>query len=716
MIIKSIDINAFGVIKDYHLQFTKGINLIYGENEAGKSTIQNFIKVWLYGFSNYRGKNLMYNERLKYLPLSGEKIKGILTFEIDEREYMIIRSFGKSKKDDEIKVIDSLSGENLSNIYGDEPGKKILGVTRSTFIKTLFIGQLAVEVKGDKDDKIIDKIVNFTGSNQDEPNVQKSFEKINQYIKSITNIRRNGTLDIAREKRGSLELEKIEYYKIHETNLEQEENLIKLKKKKSLLKTNSDNILKYKQYLKVEELKNKYNRFKDIDLEFHKYKDTINQLQKEINNLNYKKENLKKDIANLTIIESLDSNIKETFIIYEGKLNEIKNIYSDIQVLNSKKKYLVLFILLINLLMIISFKSKIIIIALDICIPIYYIYDKFLNKESPKYKFYKTSQEITGLEKNLDNIKENIGAKDYSDLFKKLNLFYKYKDYIQNIEEDITKKNEEIALLKLKLQTIKNTENIDEKIYLERKINEIKLEDNTLSDEKSLKSFNESINLKDNFYNLTFLEKEERIESEINNNTTEIINCEKEIINLENSIKSSFYGKRPLAELEEDITNVDAIIDDLKKKLKAGELAQDMMKKAYVEIRDDFNPQLNNKLLKKYNTICNKNYDNILISDEYEINLLKDTSILDYRLLSNGSKDQLFLSLRLSFIEIIFKKNNVPLFLDDAFVQYDDKKLKNTLTFLLKEEFEQQFIFTCQNREKKILEEVKSQFNYIELP
>ena len=74
----------------------------------------------------------------------------------------------------------------------------------------MFIGQLAVEIKRDNDEKIFDKIINFTASNDDEVTVQKSFEKINQYIKSITNIRKNGSLDVAREKRVLLEIEKID--------------------------------------------------------------------------------------------------------------------------------------------------------------------------------------------------------------------------------------------------------------------------------------------------------------------------------------------------------------------------------------------------------------------------------------------------------------------------------------------------------------------------
>ena len=713
MIIKSIHINAFGGIKNYHLKFIKGMNLIYGENEAGKSTIQNFVKIWLYGFSNYHGKNIIYNERLKYTPLNGEKINGALTFEIDKREYTIIRSFGKTKKDDEIKVIDSLTGEDLSDIYGDEPGEKILAVNRSTFIKTLFIGQLAVEIKRDNDEKIFDKIINFTASNDDEVTVQKSFEKINQYIKSITNIRKNGSLDVAREKRGLLEIEKIEYYKTHENNMTKEEKLLLLKKHQSVLNKKASNLLMYKKYLQIEELKNKYSIFKNKEIQFYSYKDKINKLQKEINNLEYKKQQLQKNIDNSIIIENMDDNLKNIFVTYEHKLNELKNIYADTQVLNYRKKYIGIFLLLLNVLIIINFKYKIIIISLDFCIALAYIYNKFFNEKSLNYKFYRLSKEIKTIENNLDNMQQLFGAEDYEDLFKKINLYYKNKNYKKIIEEKINEKKEESKLLQVKLQLVDNIESSEEKMYLENKINEIKSSHSDLLDEKIINNFNKTINMNHNFNKLTIFEKKEKIEKEIDNNNQELLNCEKEIITLENNIKSYFYGKRSLAEIEEDIINIDYQIDDYKKKLKAGELAKEIMKKSYLEIRDDFGPQLNEKLLRKYNAICNKEYNNILISDEYEMNLIKDSSLLDYKLLSNGARDQLFLALRLSFIEMIFNKKDITLFLDDAFIQYDDNKLKNTLNLLLKEGYGQQIIFTCQHREKKVLENLTVTFNYI---
>ena len=64
MIIKRVNIIAFGGLKDKVISFDNGINVIYGENEAGKSTIQAFIKIWLYGMSSYKGKDYKQNERL----------------------------------------------------------------------------------------------------------------------------------------------------------------------------------------------------------------------------------------------------------------------------------------------------------------------------------------------------------------------------------------------------------------------------------------------------------------------------------------------------------------------------------------------------------------------------------------------------------------------------------------------------------------------------
>lgn len=81
MIIRKANIVAFAGITNKIIEFSNGINIIYGGNEAGKSTIQNFIKIWLFGMNSKRSKYIKNNDRLRFTPISGEKIKGQLYVE-----------------------------------------------------------------------------------------------------------------------------------------------------------------------------------------------------------------------------------------------------------------------------------------------------------------------------------------------------------------------------------------------------------------------------------------------------------------------------------------------------------------------------------------------------------------------------------------------------------------------------------------------------------
>jgi uncharacterized protein YhaN len=91
MIIKEARIDSFAGIENKTLSFEKGLNLIYGENETGKSRIETFIKIMLYGMTSKRGKNE--GDRKKYLPFKGGQIKGELVVEYKGRDYLIKRTF-----------------------------------------------------------------------------------------------------------------------------------------------------------------------------------------------------------------------------------------------------------------------------------------------------------------------------------------------------------------------------------------------------------------------------------------------------------------------------------------------------------------------------------------------------------------------------------------------------------------------------------------------
>ncbi|MFT8702988.1 MAG: AAA family ATPase [Oenococcus oeni] len=78
MEIKRIHISGFGKFSDFNLDFKNDLQVIYGQNEAGKSTLRQFITGVLFGFAqNKRQSSNLYE------PRNGSQYGGDLVFEQD---------------------------------------------------------------------------------------------------------------------------------------------------------------------------------------------------------------------------------------------------------------------------------------------------------------------------------------------------------------------------------------------------------------------------------------------------------------------------------------------------------------------------------------------------------------------------------------------------------------------------------------------------------
>ena len=64
---------------------------------------------------------------------------------------------------------------------------------------------------------------------------------------------------------------------------------------------------------------------------------------------------------------------------------------------------------------------------------------------------------------------------------------------------------------------------------------------------------------------------------------------------------------------------------------------------------------------------------------------------------------------------MLFKSKEIPIFLDDAFVQYDDERRKKALELIINEEFTQIIFFTCQEIEQVILDKYDYKYNLVNL-
>ena len=79
MKIKKLKINGFGKLKDKDIELKEGINIIYGKNEAGKSTLLKFITGMFYGVSkNKNGGNIPEIDKVE--PWDNEEFSGKIKY------------------------------------------------------------------------------------------------------------------------------------------------------------------------------------------------------------------------------------------------------------------------------------------------------------------------------------------------------------------------------------------------------------------------------------------------------------------------------------------------------------------------------------------------------------------------------------------------------------------------------------------------------------
>ncbi|SQB34920.1 SMC domain-containing protein [Clostridium perfringens] len=342
MIIKKINVKSFGKLKNKEIELKDGLNIIYGENESGKSTLQSFIKVMLYGVCNKRGKKTL-SDRAKFTPLGEGSFSGELLVEDNGEEILIDRSFGKTKKYDEGNILNNITGEKINKYSWQEPGKDIFNLSSEGFKNTLFISQMGCTVESSKQDDVLNKIINILECGADEVSYKKIKNNLEENKKSLTNSRKTGKLDLLRIKESELLEERYKRVKIHEENIENELYLKGLKEKRTDLNLKIEELELHKKNLKKSELKNEYENINEYLNKKEKLEEELKDLLEELKDVQAicdlkKLNNLRDEFKNYEFLkESLKEKedkidkLKESIYEYNEKLksygilNEISN-------------------------------------------------------------------------------------------------------------------------------------------------------------------------------------------------------------------------------------------------------------------------------------------------------------------------------------------------------------------------------------------------------
>ena len=134
MIIREANIGKFGKLENQKYQFAPQINVIYGANESGKSTLMQF----LFGLEKTRVRKTLdtYN---RYEPWDTPAyFYGSMIFEIGQQQFLLERNFYYKEK--RARLVNIRDGEELSVEYGDLD--MLLGnVSAAAYENTCCIGQ-----------------------------------------------------------------------------------------------------------------------------------------------------------------------------------------------------------------------------------------------------------------------------------------------------------------------------------------------------------------------------------------------------------------------------------------------------------------------------------------------------------------------------------------------------------------------------------------------
>lgn len=133
------DINGFGALCDYHIDFSSDVTSIVEENGFGKTTLAAFIKAMFFGMPTARkNSSTESSDRARYNPWSAPYFGGQLVFSLTGKEYRIIRKFdAKSPTRDEFRLIDEKTGLDCTD-FSENIGEELFKINEESFSKSTF--------------------------------------------------------------------------------------------------------------------------------------------------------------------------------------------------------------------------------------------------------------------------------------------------------------------------------------------------------------------------------------------------------------------------------------------------------------------------------------------------------------------------------------------------------------------------------------------------
>jgi len=744
-----LDLISFGRFNNYTIEFGDKFNLIYGLNESGKTTISKFIEGVFYGFIKPYLKKTVYTEDYeKYRPWNSENYEGSILVEKDNKRYVIYRNF----KEKYFNIFNETTGNNETELDGFNqdnlsfPGEYFFKMPSDIFKSTVFSNLKELDAENKNVSSIVDMLLNSSDSNNDSVSFKKALDNLEKMKSNIgTKQSKAKPLGSLYQKKFDLEdeikninkekkeyedsLNKLNEYKLrHETLLLNKEKLVNLHRKNDIEKIEDAKnykmqILKEKASLLDKVSKIKYiNDIDEDDVNNLEYQNKLlNDNRITFNELSKEKKLLSKDYyqlkAKLSNYETIRDYIDEVNNLIK-KLNGISKLKLKLLIIG------VIVTLIIAGMIYMTGYTKEIVIA-----PVLFVLYYILVSISNKFKKLSYNRQLNKIVKKINQI-TNMSYKNYNEVIndfrydsnmdKSIDYLGKLEVQLQDIDSKLDSIINEDESSKSKINNIlsssRNLKNIDVEDYRRKKIEYNQLMDRISDKDAQLQKISSeydfSILLED--VNSDSIKLEDNDIKDINLLNKEIDESIEENAKLFERTKILEKSVNLLLEKEEKLADINENIQKYESEITSIELAMDLINKSINKLHKNFIPRINKKVseMMAYST---KYKDRFRVDENLDVSIYDGVKFYEQKHLSSGTFDLLSVFIRISVLEELMGLDYLMI-LDDCFVQLDDVRYKKCLDLLFKISNNNQIIlFSCQNRDEQLLNELDIIYKKIEL-
>ena len=677
MILEKLYIDGFGKFSDYSLNFSPSIQILYGENEAGKSTIHAFIQAMLYGIPKGASKKEVF---FQYRPFSKALgFGGSLTFSHQGKSYCVQRDFLQGG---EAHITILPQGEKL--FEGESFLQSVLSpFSLESFKNTVSIRQLKSSTEREMVYELQAMLSNFQESGNVELNPQAALDYLEQEEARLrekmipdASKRYSGLLGEVKNTRRSLSLLEAE-----EVQFSEEKSLKEFAPEEAIIEATNREETDGEDREEIDGKKNvgeesfeknssvvKNCILKEESLELQRKVAEIEETREEWNRLS-------------SLLEKEGLNKKEELLLEQEKMLQYLSHEQEEKELGKSSIFLYplfcFFALCFAVLTTLSFLYAYTSVALPrfpffsmgfsaYLYPFFCAFLLFLLLALSQRRIFTQQQRWVKQEK-----------REFEEILAKRNIST-FLQFQNSSKEEL--REEGSSYTQAKVLQYYNTllEKWGEKEELEKSL---ALLEESYQKEKSL------------WLETSYKEKQKE-------QWEELLRQYGILQNKADLIRPSLEENEKLQEKRE------AILE-----------ATERIRQIAGEIRKSFAFHLNEDCGKALSEITGGRYDSLWIDEQLHIYVNAKEGFFPLEQASTGTIDQLYLALRLSMAFLLQRENRdlLPLLFDDSFAMYDEKRLAASIGYLKKAYPAQILLFTCHHREEKILKELGIPFEQAEL-